>query len=334
MFSTLFCVEEMMVIQPFVSIIVNNYNYDHFLADAIESALNQTYPHVETIVVDDGSTDRSREIIASYGTQIIPILKTNGGQASALNAGYAASRGEIILLLDADDLFLSNKVSEVVKLFELQSGIDWIFTESAPVKLKDLIDTDLQSIIQNVLNDGSQDIPQKIDFRRNIKNAELPRFTPSTSNLCFSRAFLERLFPLPEVKGLSGLAICDTYLNLLAAGLGTGYVTKRNLGIFRLHSENLYTTQETYKKRSLSGEILITTAYWIHANFPEFRKMSRKLLSKGLGRYSTGSYRSEECEKLARNYLDQSSFLETFEIKLATLYCSLKLRLQDWSKKA
>ena len=319
---------------PLVSILINNYNYDKFLSDAIDSALNQTYLRTEVIVVDDGSTDSSRDVIQSYGDRVIAVFKENGGQASALNAGFAASKGEIILLLDADDLFLPNKTSEVVRLFELQPAIDWVFTESAPVELKDLAESDLQSVIQSILNSSFQDAPRKVDFRSKFKNAELPNFTPSTSNLCFSRSFLENLFPLPEVKGSSGLAICDTYLNLLAAGLGTGYVTKRNLGIFRVHAENRYSTQEIYKKRSISGEILITTAYWMYANFPEFRKMSRKLLSKGLGRYSTGSDRNKDCEKLARDYLAQSSFFERAEIRLATLYCSLKLRSEDWLKKA
>jgi glycosyltransferase involved in cell wall biosynthesis len=68
---------------PLVSIIINNYNYGRFLPDAIASALRQTYERVEVLVVDDGSTDHSREVMTSYGDQIIPILKENGGQASA-----------------------------------------------------------------------------------------------------------------------------------------------------------------------------------------------------------------------------------------------------------
>ena len=104
--------------QPLVSILINNYNYDQFLHDAISSALNQTYPNIEIVVVDDGSTDNSSEIIASYGDAIIPVLKANGGQASAFNAGFAASRGDIICFLDADDIFIPEKVDEVVLILK------------------------------------------------------------------------------------------------------------------------------------------------------------------------------------------------------------------------
>ena len=73
--------------QPLVSIIINNYNYDRFLPEAINSAINQTYPHTEIIVVDDGSTDNSRDIISGYGQRIIPIFQPNGKQAAAFNSG-------------------------------------------------------------------------------------------------------------------------------------------------------------------------------------------------------------------------------------------------------
>src|SRR5436853_3004216 len=79
-----------------VSIIINNYNYGRFLRDAIDSALGQGYPNTEVVVVDDGSSDDSRDIIASYGNRIIPVLKVNGGQASAFNAGFEASGGDVI----------------------------------------------------------------------------------------------------------------------------------------------------------------------------------------------------------------------------------------------
>src|SRR5271166_6653726 len=97
-----------------VTILINNFNYGRFLRQAIDSALNQTYHNVEVIVVDDGSTDESRTIIGSYGNRIISVLKKNGGQASAFNAGIAASQGEIICMLDADDFFYPDKVERVI----------------------------------------------------------------------------------------------------------------------------------------------------------------------------------------------------------------------------
>ncbi len=96
-------------ILPLVSILINNYNYGKFLKQAVDSCLNQTYENIEVIVVDDGSTDDSKQIINSLCDQIIPVLKQNGGQASAINAGFRVSSGDIICLLDADDLYLPER---------------------------------------------------------------------------------------------------------------------------------------------------------------------------------------------------------------------------------
>ncbi len=89
-----------------------------FLGAAIDSALHQTYDPIEVIVVDDGSKDRSRAIIAEYASRIVPVLKENGGQASAFNSGFMCSSGEILRFLDADDFFYPDKVREVVEVFQ------------------------------------------------------------------------------------------------------------------------------------------------------------------------------------------------------------------------
>ena len=101
--------------EPLVSIIIDNFNYARFVSSAIDSALAQSYAPVEVIVVDDGSTDNSRDVIATYGDRISTIFKLNGGHASAFNAGFRASHGSIVMFLDADDLLLPNAVEEVVR---------------------------------------------------------------------------------------------------------------------------------------------------------------------------------------------------------------------------
>ncbi len=93
------------------SILLNNYNYGRFLGAAIESALGQTHADFELIIVDDGSTDDSRSVIERYkDSRIVPILKENGGQASAFKAGFARATGDYVAFLDADDLWDSTKL--------------------------------------------------------------------------------------------------------------------------------------------------------------------------------------------------------------------------------
>src|SRR5262245_29609184 len=78
------------------SMVISNFNYARFLGAAIASAAGQTRAPLEVIVVDDGSTDGSREVIASFGSRVRPVFKPNGGMASALNAGFAIARGDVV----------------------------------------------------------------------------------------------------------------------------------------------------------------------------------------------------------------------------------------------
>lgn len=100
-----------------VSVIIPNYNYGDFVASAIESALSQSYPNVETIVVDDGSTDASAAVIATFSERIQVIAKENGGLSSARNVGIHAARGELLLFLDSDDILLPGAIEELLNAY-------------------------------------------------------------------------------------------------------------------------------------------------------------------------------------------------------------------------
>ena len=107
---------------PKVSIIIPVYNGENYLADAIESALNQSYENCEVIVINDGSIDKSEEIAKSYKNKIRYIYKENGGVASALNEGIKAATGEYISWLSHDDLYYPDKVLKQVDFLRKQSN--------------------------------------------------------------------------------------------------------------------------------------------------------------------------------------------------------------------
>lgn len=88
---------------PLVSICINNFDYDEYVGSAIRSALAQRGVATEVIVVDDGSSDGSEAVIAEFEPEITFIQQENGGQAAAINAGFCASRGDVVIFLDADD---------------------------------------------------------------------------------------------------------------------------------------------------------------------------------------------------------------------------------------
>ena len=106
-----------MIYEPLVSIVIPAYNASNYLAEAIDSALAQTYPNVEIIVVNDGSRDdgATREVALSYGDQIRYFEKENGGSSSALNMGIANMKGEWFSWLSHDDLYTPTKVETQIR---------------------------------------------------------------------------------------------------------------------------------------------------------------------------------------------------------------------------
>ena len=109
---------------PLVSIVIPVYNGERFVADAIESALAQTYPHKEVIVIDDGSTDRTAEVLRGFGERIRFETGPNRGGSAARNRGVELARGELIQFLDADDLLHPEKLErQVPAVLERQAEV-------------------------------------------------------------------------------------------------------------------------------------------------------------------------------------------------------------------
>ena len=113
---------------PLISCIVPVFNGERYLSEAVDSLLAQTYKSVEIIVVDDGSTDRTPQIVESFGKQIRSLRQVNGGPAAARNSGVRIARGDFIAFLDADDLWHPEKLARQINCLEVRPEIDLCVT--------------------------------------------------------------------------------------------------------------------------------------------------------------------------------------------------------------
>jgi len=120
-----------MAVLPRVTTVVPVFNGARYLAETLESLLAQTFPAIEILVVDDGSTDESSAVASGYSPRVTLLRQDNRGQAAALNAGLAAARGDFVSFLDADDVWLPDKAARQVARFEARPDLGYSVTRIA-----------------------------------------------------------------------------------------------------------------------------------------------------------------------------------------------------------
>jgi glycosyltransferase involved in cell wall biosynthesis len=238
--------------RPKVSILVSNYNYAEYIAQAIDSVLEQTYQNFELIISDDGSTDNSRKVISDYclrDPRIFLITKENGGQASGFNAAFAASTGDLICFFDSDDIF-------------------------RPAKLECMVEAHRQAPnagfgVHRVQRVNKQRRPQGVwPLRSTLPHGWLGEqmlldggvvgYMPPTSGLSLQRSVAQRIFPLPE-----SFKVCADQVIIRFAPLLTSVVHRQEvLAEYRLHGANSY-ERSKMTAESLSREITMCSDLWI-----------------------------------------------------------------------
>ena len=301
--------------QPLVSILINNYNYGRFLKEAIASALEQSYQPIEVIVVDDGSTDNSKEIIASFGDRIKAILKENGGQASAFNQGFACSQGEIICFLDSDDLFKPEKVAAIVHDFQQDQEIGWhfhhleLFGEAIATNpaVTDINDPNLSGIYN------------LMPYMRKGKLANCLPFdlSTATSAMSFRRSLLEKILPMDKNIRITS----DDYIKYAALGISKGFISFQPLAKQRIHGNNAYTGKSAIGKLRATTQIL--TAFNLRKKFPELSKFSNNLVAMGINLYwwiEEDKKNKTDLHQLIKSYLTKTTFIEQLEMYTKAIY--------------
>ena len=219
--------------KPFVSVLIDTYNHERFIEEAIVSALNQDFSASdrEVIVVDDGSTDRTLEIVRKLEPHVRLLRKENGGQASAFNAGIPECRGEIVTFLDGDDWWERKKLSAVVAEFESNPQIGTIGHGFIEV---DEAGKPLAVIAPKAECESRlHDVEEGSDFL-------MLRAFLGTSRLAIRRNILHQVGSLPH-----GLCVeADEFLATVATALGGTRVLREPLTNYRYHSANLFQFEE------------------------------------------------------------------------------------------
>ncbi|MEO0513833.1 MAG: glycosyltransferase [Planctomycetota bacterium] len=207
---------------PRISVVIPNFNYARFLPKAIRSVLNQSLSAHEIVVVDDGSTDNSREVIASFGDDVRSIFQPNGGLASAVNEGTLAAGGDWVALLDADDVWHPDKLAAVAENIELYP--DAALVAHAVEKI-DIDGEPLGTTWPLAMPSGN--------IARQAARCGGHWFSPPTSGLCFRRSLLQDIGPVPD-----GL-FPDEYLPYVVAQLAPVATINRPLSYWRMHDANM-----------------------------------------------------------------------------------------------
>ncbi len=231
--------------KPLVSVLMSNYNYAKYVGEAIESVLNQTYQNFEIVVCDDGSADNSLEVVSRYvgnDPRVRLVAKKNGGVASALSAAYAASRGEIVCLLDADDLCHPKRIERLVSAFRS--------SERSGACLHRIV---------KMYSDGTTfNCPVPVVFPEGwlgpeaLQGGGIPKSLPSrampeSSGMSFRRPVTDAIFPIPHQIG----PWADGYLSYAALFITEFCAVPEVLSQLRIHGHNNCSVGE-YKLQSVT----------------------------------------------------------------------------------
>jgi glycosyltransferase involved in cell wall biosynthesis len=243
---------------PLVTVLIDTYNYGQYIEEAVESALAQEFPREqrEILVVDDGSTDDTAERLKKYGDAIRYVRKPNGGQASAFNCGFAEARGEIVATLDADDLWLPQKLRRVCETFEKDPDVGMVYHRTHLWREGEQLKKD------NYFVEVSGRVPES-------RVSLLCYPMVGTSCLAFRRSALSKVLPVPEALHSQA----DAYLTALIIFVAPVAALPEFLAKYRLHGANLFqasdgeATREAVEYRMAMRAVLLTEIRkWFESN--------------------------------------------------------------------
>jgi glycosyltransferase involved in cell wall biosynthesis len=282
---------------PAITVLIDSYNYGHYVEAAIDSVLSQDFPqdNIEILIIDDGSTDDTRSRVAKYGARVRYLWKTNGGQASAFNLGFTEARGELIATLDADDYFLPSKLRRVAEEFEKYRDAGMVYHAR-------------RNLTESTGEFSEPEFLAESGFVGEDEARLLRYELYPTSCLAFRRDVVRRLLPIPESLRIQA----DGHLVLLMPLIAPVVALKEPLSVYRLHGRNLFYLNERIAP-------VVERQEWI-ASF-------RRVIEEGAG-WAAGAAAQRE---LAQQGVKTERYFERFRLDLRVREFAIKKpRRWEW----
>lgn len=227
---------------PLLSVIIPSYNHEKYIGQAIESVLQQSYWNLELIVIDDGSTDRSREVIESYQDKRMSFIwQENSGAHAAINRGLAMAKGDYLAILNSDDVFSMNRFEVMIKEMQENPQIGFLCSyiqviDSNGGKLG--VKKGWRNMEPWTLSHPELSFAGREDFKLNLL---LWNFTSTTSNFLFTRGLYE------TIGGMRNLRFAhDWDFALRAAEVTECKLIEKPLMNYRIHKSNTISSDKKW----------------------------------------------------------------------------------------
>ena len=275
---------------PTVSVIIHTYNNEKFIAETVESVMNQTYKDYAVIVVDDGSVDGTRDALIPYMQKIRYHYKENGGIASAKNAGISLSETEFVAFLDHDDLWAPDKLQLQMEHFNENPQIGLVYAKYTSFR------------------DGKElrTKPEK-GYSGWIFKELLAKSFIQTSTVVVKRECLDAVGPYDETFSLGDEY--DMFLRI-ARKFQCGFVDK-GLTRYRVHDTNASNNDFLFDNENLG------VYKKVYNNFTDIDGVEKKILRKRIARYSMkvaeGLYRQGKQEESKKYQMEANNYLPFYK---------------------
>lgn len=304
-----------------VSVIIPTYNREKYISEAIDSVLNQTYKDYEIIVVDDGSTDKTKEVLTKYNDKIRYFYQENQGVSVARNKGIKESKGDYIAFLDADDMWLPQHLEKEIGAFETDSKVALVYAQLRVLNKNKIVGIKPTIPVFKVedfwagasITTSTVIVKKECFYKVGLFNVSLKRAQDSDMWIKISSCF--KIHYIPEVLGIYRV-VEDIYAkNSLKIYQNQVHLFKKHL-----YNPNIKLSSK-FKKKILAKEYFLLAKVYLREK--KYKEAARNILKAIWTEPFFGSV------FINKENINLFSFFKIIKPYLTLSYCVYKIIIKD-----